>query len=165
MKHTRSIFLILLLFFSSCAEPKENIDDLKLEGLWSLQIMEVRDSITNTWSEWRDGMQGFLLYDDKGNMALHLTLKDYEKTDLSFPNFDDSISIDALKHLTGSYAYFGKYEINDKKDYVQHSRISHSNPGEWNKIVKRYYSFNGDTLIISPMEKENASLRLKWTRY
>ena len=64
--------------------------------------MEQRDSISGQWNEWRDGMQGYLLYGEQGHMSLHLMTKGYEKTDLRFPNFSDTISIEAMKHLTGS---------------------------------------------------------------
>ncbi len=92
-------------------------------GLWSLNIMEQQDSITSEWSEWRNGMQGYILYDEKDNMSVHLTTKGYEKTDLRFPNFIDSIPNNALKHLTGSYVYFAKYTIDENQNVVEHAKF------------------------------------------
>jgi len=129
-----------------------------------LHILEQKDSITGEWSEWRDGMQGYILYDNKNNMSVHLTTTGYEATDLRFPNFVDSISNEALKHLTNSYVYFAKYSIDEDDKTVEHARISHSNPGEWNNVVKRKYTFSGDTLILQPLEEEDAGLRLKWIK-
>ena len=126
--------------------------------------MEQQDSTTGKWNEWRDGMQGYILYDDTENMSLHLTTKGYENTNLVFPNFSDTISDQALKHLTGSYVYFAKYKINQKESIVEHSRISHSNPGMWNQVVQRRFSFSGDTLILQPVEKTLSGLRLKWLK-
>jgi len=126
--------------------------------------MEVYDENNNTWNEWRDGMQGYLLYDKDMHMALHLTTKGYEKADLDFPNFSDTISIVALKHLSNSYTYFAKYSIDQKEKIVEHNRISHSNPKEWNLTVHRKFSFKGDTLILKPVEEKNSTLRLKWIR-
>ena len=97
-------------------------------------------------------------------MSVHLTTKGYEKTDLNFPNFTDTISIDALKYLTNSYTYFSKYSVDNDKSHVTHARISHSNPQEWNDIVVRKYTFKGDTLILEPLEDSNAQLRLKWIK-
>ena len=128
-------------------------EENQFKGLWSLYIMEQKDSVTNQWSEWRNGMQGYILYDDTDNMAVHLTTKGYEKTDLEFPNFNDTISIEALKYLTGSYTYFSKYSVDKDNKQVTHARISHSNPKEWNDIVIRKYTFVGDTLILEPIEK------------
>jgi hypothetical protein len=109
-------------------------------------------------------MQGYLLYDDKENMALHLMTKDYQKFDLVFPNFTADIPEKALKHLTNSYVYFAKYSVDSENSIVEHKRISHTNPNEWGKVVQRRFSFSGDTLILAPVEESNSSLRLKWLR-
>ena len=85
-------------------------------------------------------------------------------TDLRFPNFVDSISNDALKHLTNSYVYFAKYSIDKDQSVVEHARISHSNPGEWNEVVRRRFTFSGDTLTLQPLEEETSGLRLKWIK-
>jgi hypothetical protein len=158
------IALILAIAIVSCQTTEIPSKNEKLKGLWSLYIMEKQDS-AGKWTEWRDGMQGYVLYDGDGNMALHLTDKDYQKTDLHFPNFTDTISLEALKHLTKSYVYLAKYVLDDSASIVTHHRISHSNPQEWNGIVKRRVSFIGDTLVLAPVEKKNASLRLKWIKY
>ncbi|RFN57696.1 lipocalin-like domain-containing protein [Marixanthomonas ophiurae] len=173
MKLNNSLFLlviVILIFGQSCKEAetketqKESISDVeKLPGLWKLQAMEQKDSLGN-WNEWRGGMQGYLLYDGDKNMALHLLKKDYEKTDLRFPNFTDTIAEAALKHLTGSYIYIGNYKILKGENIVEHKRLSHSNPGDWGKTVQRRFSFIGDTLIVQPVEDKNASLRLKWLK-
>lgn len=126
--------------------------------------MEQKDSVTGTWSEWRDGMQGYILYDSKDNMSVHLTTRGYQDTHLKFPNFVDSIPNEALRHLTNSYVYFAKYTVDEDRGVVQHARISHSNPGEWNEVVQRKYTFSGDTLILQPLEDTNSGLRLKWVR-
>jgi hypothetical protein len=137
----------------------------KLTGLWSLVVMDNYNEKTNQWEVWNGGMQGYILYDNKNNMSLHLLTKDYEKFDLRFPDFDDSISLEALKHLTNSYVYFAKYSVDAVDSIVTHKRISHSNPGEWGKSVQRRISFIGDTLVLEPLEKETAGLRLKWVKY
>ena len=136
----------------------------RFEGLWTLHIMERRDSASGEWSEWRDGMQGYILYDGNDNMAVHLIVRGYQNTDLRFLNFIDTLAIEKLKHLTGSYVYFAKYAVDENEKTVQHARISHSNPNDWNEVVKRWYDFRGDTLILSPMEQQNSSLRLKWLK-
>jgi hypothetical protein len=109
-------------------------------------------------------MQGYILYDTKNTMSIHLTTKGYEDTDLRFPNFVDTISNVALKHLTNSYVYFAKYTVDEKQHIVEHARISHSNPGMWNEVVKRRFTFSGDTLILQPVEQEISGLRLKWIK-
>ncbi len=162
----KEILLILSItaLIIGCNHKNRDTDINRFSGLWSLYVMEQQDSVTGEWKEWRNGMQGYILYDEKDNMALHLTTKGYENTDLRFPNFVDSISTDALKHLTNSYVYFAKYTIDEKQNIVEHARISHSNPEMWNEVVRRRFTFSGDTLILQPIEKKTAGLRLKWIR-
>jgi len=164
MNTCKLLFLILTTLLFSCTQKREEKATNQLSGLWSLHIMEQRDTITDKWSEWRNGMQGYILYGEQGHMSLHLTTKGYEKTDLRFLNFVDTISNEALKHLTGSYVYFAKYTIDQENSIVEHARISHSNPGDWNKVVRRRFSFLGDTLVLQPAEQTLANLRLKWVR-
>jgi len=166
--NVRTLQILMLLLFSSlfiaCHQNNIQPEQNPFSGLWYLDTMEQKDSITGEWSEWRNGMQGYILYDDKGDMAVHLTTKGYQDTELRFPNFNDTISIEALKHLTGSYVYFAKYTVDNEQQVVEHARISHSNPGSWNEVVKRRFTFSGDTLTLQPLEGENADLRLKWIR-
>jgi lipocalin-like protein len=161
--HKIHILLTAILLFS-CSQEKKPKETNKLTGLWSLYIMEQKDSVTGEWKEWRNGMQGYILYDNTNNMVIHLTTKGYQNTNIRFPNFVDTISIEALKYLTNSYVYFGKYTVFKEDSTVEHARISHSNPGEWNEVVRRRYTFSGDTLILQPVEKQKAGLRLKWIR-
>lgn len=166
MMKINKVLLILLTAGLSygCNQETEQKAPNKFNGLWSLYIMEELNAETGVWSEWRDGMQGYILYDDKNNMSVHLTTLGYEDTDLRFPIFTDTISDEALKHLTNSYVYFAKYTIDEKQNVVQHARISHSNPGMWNEVVKRRYTFSGDTLTLQPLEERSSNLRLKWIK-
>ena len=162
-KSTNSICIIAIFLFFGCRQEITKNSKNEFAGLWALHIMEQKDSTTGEWNEWRKGMQGYILYDDLDNMAVHLTTKGYQNTNLRFPNFIDTVSMDALKHLTGSYVYFAKYRVNEDGT-IEHARISHSNPGDWNEIVRRKYTFDGDTLILQPVEASNSRLRLKWIK-
>jgi len=162
--HKFSIYFLILIVFLACNKKTKRVKSSKFTGLWSLYIMEQQDTITGQWKEWRDGMQGYILYDNKDNMAVHLTTKGYQNANLKFPNFVDTIAMEALKHLTKSYVYFAKYKIHEKDSIVEHARFSHSNPADWNKVVRRKFSFIGDTLILRPVENKNANLRLKWIK-
>ena len=165
MKINKILVLLLIAILSfGCNRETEQKEHNKFIGLWSLYITEEQNSETGVWSEWRDGMQGYILYDDKNNMSVHLTTLGYEDTDLRFPIFTDTISDEALKHLTNSYVYFAKYTINEEQNVVEHARISHSNPGMWNEVVKRSYTFSGDTLTLQPLEERSSNLRLKWIK-
>lgn len=157
--------LLLTLVLSAFGSCKTKVEEKTtgVEGLWELVSMKIKNTETGVWSDYRGGMQGYLLYDGNKNMTIHLTDKNYEKTDLAFPNFTDTIPLEALKYLTKSYYYIGEYKILSDS-MVQHTRISHSNPGDWGKVVKRHYEFSNDTLIITPTERNLANLELKWVR-
>ena len=164
MKKSKILFFLIAGLLNGCDQGYEQKEQNKFSGLWSLHVMEQLNHETGEWSEWRNGMQGYLLYDGKNNMSVHLTTTGYQDTELRFPNFVDSISNEALKHLTNSYVYFAKYTIDEEQSIVEHARISHSNPGMWNEVVKRRFTFNGDTLTLQPLEEENSGLRLKWVK-
>lgn len=156
-------FLVLLFLFA-CQQNKKELEEDPFHGLWSLVSMEQLNTETNQWEEWRNGMQGYILYDGENNMSLHLTTKGYEKTAIRFPNFTDTIAEEALKHLTNSYVYVAKYKVDKEQGTVEHARISHSNPGDWGKVVRRKYTFKGDTLVLKPVESANSNLKLTWVR-
>jgi hypothetical protein len=146
-----------------CSESSNVSDSTSITGLWKLYSMEVKDANNGEWKNYRNGMQGYLLYDGNKNMTIHLTDQGYENTNLKFPNFSDTIPLEALKYLTKSYYYIGEYKVlNDSM--VQHKRISHSNPNDWGKQVIRQFKFSGDTLVITPTEEKNANLKLKWIK-
>ncbi|MGB1004828.1 MAG: lipocalin-like domain-containing protein [Salibacteraceae bacterium] len=159
---SRFIVLFILVGLFGCSSPRAEKNQT-VEGLWKLHSMKIRNTETGVWSDYRGGMQGYLLYDGQKNMTIHLTDKDYEKTDLDFPSFTDTIPVEALKYLTKSYYYVGEYKLlNDS--IVQHTRLSHSNPGDWGEVVKRHFSFKDDTLVITPTEQRLANLELKWVK-
>lgn len=164
MKTPNTLLLLIAALLIGCTPTPTEKETNKFSGLWSLHIMEQRDPETGEWSEWRNGMQGYILYDNADNMSVHLTTKGYQDADLQFPNFIDTIPMEALQHLTNSYVYFAKYTVDEEQGVVQHARISHSNPAEWNDVVQRRFTFSGDTLTLQPVEEVNAGLRLKWVR-
>ena len=155
----RSFVIIAILSCLAACQPEQK----GITGLWKLESMMVKDSLDN-WSVWRDGMNGYLLYDGQGHVSLTLSVEGYEDSPLHYPNFDTSIPIEALKHRTGYYSYVGNYSVDEELSEVTHQRLSHSNPKDWGKEVTRKFSIQGDSLIIVPKESENASLRLTWTR-
>lgn len=165
MKNNQLKFLLILaVFFAGCQPEADKSSKKVLKGLWTLQIMESYDPDTDTYKEWRDGMQGYILYDGSGHMALNLAAEDYQNFDFKFPNFTDTIAIEALRHLTKNYFYVANYTVFEDQGIVEHARLSHSNPGEWHGVVRRRYAFSGDTLIITPVEEKNKGLRLKWLK-
>ena len=151
---------LLMAFFSQCVKKAKSE---KLSGLWQLQSMEKFDTVKNVYAPWRAGMKGLLLYGNHQNVALHLFDSAFQNFDSTYANFDSTITLEALKNNTRSYYYMGTYKIlNDST--IAHTRLSHSNPKDFNVTVKRQFFFKKDTLIMTPVEKSNAHLRLKWVQ-
>ena len=157
---------MLLPFAMICCElDVTSSTHKKITGLWQLYIIEQQDPVSGNWHEYKNGMQGYILYDEDENMAVHLTSKGYQHTDIIFHDFIDTVSMEELKHRTQSYVYFAKYSIDEDNKVVTHSRISHSNPNMWNVEVKRSYKFKGDTLVLKTLENRDSPLRVKWLPY
>lgn len=157
-------FLIVSTFLFVYACQNKETETSKIEGLWKLESMKVRDTVDNTWSDYKGGMDGYLLYDGNGHVSLHLYENGYENAEIEFPNFNDSIPLKALKHITKSYYYMGNYTVSQEDSIVSHFKLSHSNPSEFGLTAERRFYFNGDTLIMQPVERKNANLKLKWLK-
>ncbi len=157
--------VVMLMTMSSCTGDLTETDKNRFKGLWRLVVIEEQNPESGDWGKWRKELQGYLLYDEENSMAIHLTSKGYQNTDISFHDFIDTVSIEELRHRTQSYVYFAKYTINEKNQVVEHARISHSNPNEWNKVVKRKYEFSSDTLILTTIGRKNTELRVKWIKF
>lgn len=137
------LFVILLIGikmivdFKTGGLPIPTPED-KLHGYWELQAMEKEDTLSGGWVPYRPGgVEGTLMYDNDGHVSLHLQ------------------SID--------YFYTGTYKLaNDS--VVEHTRLTHSDSSQIGVTVRRWFAFSGDTLVIRPVEEQNASLRLKWLK-
>ena len=159
--HTLLLAFICLLFACKQIEPLK--PESKIAGMWKLHLMEIK-SDNNEWKEWRQGMTGYLLYEPSGYMSLHLAPKDYSSTNLRFKNFTDTMELEQLKYISQNYNYSGSYTIDLDSSIVSHTKLAHSNPNEWGEISRRKFSFSSDTLVVKPVEEENARLRLKFIK-
>jgi len=162
-KMKKTILPLFILSFIFACEQKQNTPALPILGLWKLHVMEVKND-AGQWNEWRQGMGGYLLYEETGYMSLHLMPKSYPDTDLEFKNFTDTMQLDQLKYISQNYNYTGSYTVDLDSSIVSHTKLSHSNPNEWGEISRRKFSFINDTLFVVPTEEENARLRLKFLK-
>lgn len=172
MKYFLLGLALSLLLISACQAPESNPDQEvetkespnPLSGLWKLRVMERYDSTAGQWQNFRNGMQGYLLYDAAGHMAVHLSTKGYQNFLPEFPSFEEQIPLAALQHITNSYHYLGDYELDQENLVVTHRRLAASNPKAWGEEVRRKYDLRGDTLVLRPEERQNSNLRLTWIR-
>lgn len=149
-------YILVVVCLIGCQQPKPHV------GLWKLYSMQVKNA-DGVLMPYKNGMEGYLLYDDHKNMTIHLWQKGFKEYSNGYPNFSEDIDLEDLQNLTKSYYYIGEYKLlNDS--VVQHTRISHSNPNDWGETVQRKFTIVNDTLTITPAEQKNANLKLVWTR-
>src|SRR5690606_15487868 len=98
------------------------------------------------------------------HVTIHFYEKGYEKAGMECPNFTDSIPLATLKHITKSYYYMGNDSVSIEDSIVPHFKLSHSNPSEFGLTAECRFYLNTLTLIIQPVERKNANLKLKWLK-
>lgn len=159
------VFLLLTVFACTSTDPK---NDPRFHGMWKLDIFETYDSISGTWSRWEtpNYHDGYILYDGKGHMAVHLSPKGYKDFDLS--ENVDSLDMEGLKErlkfFETNYVYFADIETED--NFIEHHRLSATDPKNWGTVVTRDFEFKNDTLILSAREIIGGNkLRLRWVKY
>jgi hypothetical protein len=159
--------LFILLAAPGCT-PRLTIDE-KLNGTYKLDKFESYDPVSGKWKadKWRGkDADGFIQYDGKGHMSVHLYPRDYKDFDTN-KNID-SIDHESLKELTkfyqSNFVYFADYKIiNDST--IEHTRISATEPKNWGTKLIRGFEFINDTLILTAYEKlENKKMRLRWVK-
>jgi Lipocalin-like domain len=161
MKIFKLLFIPVLLF--ACTDkPKTNRNEL-LAGMYKLYSIMVQDSAGVYHDEWASDGTGYIIYDGKGHMAVHITPKVYKEYKWVLSENEsldpekikaktDSMPVDKLKAAVGefvsNYVYVANYSVSDSADVVTHSRLSHTIPASWNTTVKRRFIFHGDTLEL-----------------
>jgi hypothetical protein len=159
--------LLILLANISCSS-RRTIDE-KFNGTYKLDKFESYDSVSGKWkaNKWNGKeADGFIQYDGKGHMSVHLYPRDYKDFDTN-KNID-SIDHESLKALTkfyqSNFVYFADYKIiNDST--IEHTRISATEPKNWGTKLTRSFEFINDTLILTAHEKlENKKMRLRWIK-
>jgi hypothetical protein len=89
---------------------------------------------------------GYIYYADTGIMAVQISRKSRE---------DGS----DLSHIKRDYlAYFGRYEIDTKKQVVRHFVEGQLFPGEHTEVLVRQYRFDGDLMWLKPVDGTNREI-------
>lgn len=161
MNFTKLSFgLFVVLTCYSCGNKQYDIE-AKFNGMWRLDKIEALDTVSGKWmiDSSRIGNNGFIVYDGKGHMGVHMTPKGYKDFDAN--RNIESLDIKELKEMVSFYksnfVYFADYKINGQT--IIHKKYSATNPKDWNSLVTRNFEFKNDTLILS-----NRGLRLRWIK-
>ena len=100
---------------------------------------------------------GLLWYDARGNMAVQI-MPDRKRSRYAgeLPTAEE-----ARDALLGYTAYFGTYQVDEKKRTITHQRTGNINPGNLGDFVRRYEFLSDDTIVLRPVE---SAAGLTWER-
>jgi len=155
--------LFMPIFLSACMGKSTTDPNEQLAGMYKLHSIEVQDSTGEYHHEWASDGTGYIIYDGKGHMAVHITPKNYNEYKWVLSENEtldpekvkakmDSMSVDELKaavaEFVSNYVYVANYSVSDSAGVVEHDRLSHTIPSSWNTTVKRRFIFHGDTLEL-----------------
>ncbi|GAB2522493.1 hypothetical protein GCM10027085_10890 [Spirosoma aerophilum] len=143
--------------------------DDTFNGTYRLDNIEAFDTVSGKWmaTKWRGTYtDGFIQYDGKGHMSVHMFPRGYEDFDTS--RNIDSVDRGSLEELTKFYqknfVYFASYNIvNDST--IEHHRMSATEPQHFGTTLTRHFKFTKDTLLLTTIEKvESRKGRLRWVK-
>jgi hypothetical protein len=159
--------LLILLTIFAC-RSNQTIDG-KFNGMYKLDRFESFDSVTGKWvaDKWRGQYaDGFILYDGRGHMSVHLYPKDYKEfdTNKNIDSLDYQSLVELAKFYKSNFVYFANYKIlNDST--IEHHRVSATEPKNFETSLIRNFEFRKDTLILTATERiENKKMRLRWVK-
>ena len=159
----------LLALSSACAdapppepapEPVAASPNERFAGAWTLVRSERRGADGEMIGEPREDRLGYILYDPSGHMGVALMSNDRE------PYSEDGPTAEEALAQLGSYAsYFGRFTVNEEEGYVTHHLEGSLNPDGAGSDYRRYYTMEGDTLILQPPAAEDGSRSfITWRR-
>ena len=137
---------------SEPAEPAAEMEAAnpndRFAGAWSLVRSERRDADGELIGEPLENREGYIMYDPAGYMGVALRQPD-----------------EALAQM-GSYAsYFGRFTVNEAEGYVTHHLEGSLNPDGAGSDYQRFFTFEGDNLILQPPASEDGARSfITWER-
>ncbi|MFC1639515.1 lipocalin-like domain-containing protein [Gemmatimonadota bacterium] len=152
----------LLLFAASFTflaaakrEPNASGAQAQFVGTWELASIE-RRSEDGDWVQTSLALcgtpVGILMYDDKGSMAVQITIS---------PRNTECPS-DRPNWVNGYTAYYGNNEVDPEAATITHHRRNHINAAVGDLSVVRHFQFEGDMLTLTIAPERQA--RFNWVR-
>ena len=132
----------------------------RFAGAWSLVRSERRDAGGELIGEPLENRVGYIMYDPAGYMGVALMQPDRE------PYSEDGPTAEEALAQMGSYAsYFGRFTVNEAEGYVTHHLEGSLNPDGAGSDYQRFFSFEGDNLILQPPASEDGARSfITWER-
>ena len=141
-------------------------DNHQLAATWSLEKYTVTNQNNEPILLWGEHTSGLLIYADNGCMSVQVSNNDrpiFAKSDMGAGSVEE-----ITQAFMGYTAYFGKYEYQEKNNYVLHF-VEQSVYPNWNGVTHtRYVSLNGNQLILSTppivINGEPCEMQMFWQR-
>lgn len=162
-------FAFFLIGFALCAastvaQTESEIRD-RIVGTWKLVSMgeTLKDGTTRPFPSFGPHAKGFLMYQREGCMCAEIVNPDR-------PKWADPVHAtpeEKLAAADGTFAYCGRYEIDVKRQRIVHLPEVATDPGYVGSRQIRPYRFEGGRLILSDVEKDDASVsrwKLIWEK-
>jgi hypothetical protein len=128
----------------------------RIVGTWKLVSMEetMKDGTTRPFPSFGPHAKGFLMYQREGYMCAEIVNSDRPKwVDPAHPTPEEKLAA-----ADGAFAYCGRYEIDVKQQWIVHLPEVATNPAYMGSRQIRPYRFEGSRLILSDVEKDDASV-------
>ena len=149
---------------SEPAEPAAEMEAAnpndRFAGAWSLVRSERHDADGELIGEPLENRVGYIMYDPAGYMGVALMQPDREPYSEGGPTGEEALA------QMGSYAsYFGRFTVNEDEGYVTHHLEGSLNPDGAGSDYQRFFTFEGDNLILQPPASEDGARSfITWER-
>jgi hypothetical protein len=140
---------------SVLGQTESDIRD-RIVGTWKLVSTEetMKDGTTRPFPAFGPQCKGFLMYQREGYMCAYLLNPDRLKwADPAHPTPEEKLAA-----ADGTFAYFGRYEIDVKQKQIIHLPEVATNPGYVGSRQIRPYTFQDGRLILGDVEKNDPNV-------
>lgn len=145
------LVIVMVVFFMFCigvfekeAKAKKTIQ--KFIGTWKLVTSEFHTSDGKVTYPLGENAIGMLIYDSNGRMACQLMQLDRPK--FASGDMRGGTPEEIKTAVEGYVAYFGTYEVDDKKGMVVHHVEASLFPNWHGEDQVRFFEFSGDLLTL-----------------
>lgn len=158
------VFVVVLCGAHMFSQTESEVRN-RLVATWRLVSAEqtLKDGSTRPYPEYGPHAKGFLMYQSDGYMCAQLVNPDRPKwADPVHPTAEEKSAA-----ADGSFAYCGRYEVDVRQKQIVHLPEVATNPGYVGTRQIRPYTFEGERLILSDVEKDDpvvARWKIVWEK-
>ena len=118
----------------------------RLAGTWRLVSFVGRDAYGQEAATFGSTPLGYLMYDARGRMSVHVTRSDRK----SFKSGASAASPEEFREaFEGYFGYFGTYTVDESAGTVTHHIEGSSHPDYVGTDQRRIITWQGDRLVLS----------------